>query len=76
LPKAPVLPDRPGWRDYFQLVTTALMVLLGCYILWQTLLVKWAVPPLIFGVVILLFGFYRIKMIRAYFRERRRKDGI
>jgi len=52
------------------------MVLLGCYILWQTFFVRWAVPPLIFGVVILLFGCYRTKMIRAYFRERRRKDGI
>ena len=70
--KAPELPERPGWRDYFQMITTILMVGLGSYILWQTIFVRWAIPSLIFGVAILLYGLFRIRMIWAYFQQRGR----
>ena len=70
--KAPELPEQPGWRDYFQVITTIFMVGLGAYILWQTIFVKWAIPSLIFGVAILLFGLFRIRMIWAYFQQRGR----
>ncbi len=48
------------------------MVGLGIYILWQTILVRWAIPSLIFGIAILLFGLFRIRMIWAYFQQRGR----
>jgi NhaP-type Na+/H+ or K+/H+ antiporter len=72
LKKAPELPERPGWRDYFQVITTFLMVGLGVYILWQTIFIRWAIPSLIFGVAILLYGLFRIRMIWAYFQQRGR----
>ena len=70
--KTPKFPERPGWRDYFQMITTFLMVGLGAYILWQTIFVRWAVPSLIFSVAILLYGLFRIRMIWTYFQERGR----
>ena len=57
------------------MTTTAVMVILSLYILWQTLFVRWAVPSLIFGVVLLLFGLFRIRMIRAYFQQRDKRHG-
>ena len=74
--KVPEVPDRPGWRDYFQMVTTALMVVLGAYILWQTISVRWALPSMIFGTAILLYGLYRTRMIWNYFHQRGKKHGI
>jgi hypothetical protein len=70
LKKAPELPERPGWRDTFQIITTILMVGLGSYILWQAIFVRWAVPSLIFGVAILLYGLFRIRMVWTYFQQR------
>jgi hypothetical protein len=72
LKKAPELPERPGWRDYFQMITTGFMVVLGFYILWQTIFMKWAIASLIFGVAILFYGLFRIRMIWAYFQQRGR----
>ncbi len=69
------VPDQPGWRDYFQMVTTALMVILGSYILLQTLFARWTFPSLIFSVALLLFGLFRIRMIWNYFRGRRKRYG-
>ncbi len=74
--KMPELPDRLGWRDYFQIVTTALMVVLGICVLWQTVFKRWALPPLIFGIASLLFGVIRIWMICIYFQRRGKKHGI
>ncbi len=58
------------------MVTTSLMLALGCYILWQTLVVKWAAAPLIFGVLLLLFSLFRIRMIWTYFRQKGRRRGV
>jgi len=74
--KVPELPEQPGWRDYFQIITTSLMAVLGFYILWQTIFVKWAIPSLIFGVVLLLFALFRIRMIWTYFQQRGRGNGV
>ncbi|MGD0918550.1 MAG: hypothetical protein ABSB22_19050 [Thermodesulfobacteriota bacterium] len=73
--KVPELPDRPEWRDYFQVVTTGLMVVLGLYVLWQTIFVRWAFPSLIFGGALLLFGLFRIRMILDYFHRKGKTDG-
>jgi multisubunit Na+/H+ antiporter MnhC subunit len=76
LVKVPEVPERPGWRDYFQIVTTGLMVVLGFYILWQTIFVRWAIASLIFGIALLLFSLYRARMIWTYFQQRGRRNGI
>ncbi|MGA2317070.1 MAG: hypothetical protein ABSG71_11925 [Thermodesulfobacteriota bacterium] len=74
--KVPEVPERPGWRDYFQIVTTGLMVVLGFYILWQTIFVRWAIPSLIFGIALLLYSLFRVRMIWTYFQQRGRRSGI
>ena len=70
--KVPEVPERPGWRDYFQIVTTSLMVVLGFYILWQTIFVRWAILSLIFSIALLLYSLFRIRMIWTYFQQRGR----
>jgi hypothetical protein len=72
LVKVPEVPERPGWRDYFQIVTTSLMVVLGFYILWQTIFVRWAILSLIFSIALLLYSLFRIRMIWTYFQQRGR----
>jgi len=76
LKKIPELPEQTGWRDYFQIVTTILMVGLGAYILWNTIFVRWAFPSLIFSIALLLFSLYRGRMIWTYFQQRGRRNGI
>jgi len=76
LRKTPELPERAGWRDYFEIVTTGLMVVLGSYILWQTIFVRWAIPSLIFGIALLLYSLFRVRMIWTYFQQRGRGDGV
>jgi len=51
------------------------MIVLGFYILWQTIFLRWAVPSLIFGGALLLFGLFRIRMIQGYFHQKGKKDG-
>ena len=68
--KVPEIPERLGWRDYFQILTTGFMVVLGFYILWQTIFVRWAIPNLIFSLALLFFGIFRIRMIWVYFRQK------
>ena len=70
------IPDRPGWRDYFQMATTLLMWVLGAFVLWQTLFVRWAVPSLIFSISLLLFALYRTKMVLLYFRQKGKRDDV
>ncbi len=57
------------------MATTVIMVVLSLYILWQTAFVRWAIPSLIFGVVLFLFGLFRIRMIWAYFQQRGKRHG-
>jgi hypothetical protein len=58
------------------MITTGLMVVLGFYILWQTLYVRWAIPSLIFSIALVLFGIFRIRMIWTYFQQKGRRNGI
>jgi hypothetical protein len=57
------------------MVTTGIMAVLSLYILWQTLFVRWAIPSLIFGVVLLLFSLFRINMIWSYFQQKGKRNG-
>ena len=72
----PKLPERPGWRDYYQVVTTFLMLGLGTYIFWQTIFIRWALPSLILAVAFLLYGSLRVRMIWIYFREKGGRHGF
>ena len=74
--KATELPERPGWRDYFQIVTTILMAGLGVYILWETVFVRWVFPSLIFGIALSLYSLYRARAIWTYFQQKGRRDGV
>ena len=53
-----------------------MMAILSIYILWQTLYVRWAIPSLIFGVVLLLYSLFRIRMIWTYFQQRGKRHVI
>jgi hypothetical protein len=57
------------------MTTTLLMVILGGYILWQTIFVRWAVPSLIFSVALLLFALLRIRMVWTYFQQKGKRRG-
>ncbi len=72
----PEIPSQPGWRDYFQIVTTILMGILGFYILWQALFVRWALPSLIFSVSLLLFVVYRVRMYVLYFQQKGKRHDV
>jgi hypothetical protein len=52
------------------------MVVLGAYILWQTIFIRWAFPSLILGIALLLYSLYRVRMIWTYFQRRGRRNGI
>ena len=69
-------PERLGWRDYYQIVTTVLMAGLGIYILWETVFVRWAFPSLILAMALLLYSVYRVRMIWSYFQQRGRGNGF
>ncbi len=63
-------PARLGWRDYYQIVTSILMPILGVMILARS---KFAVPylmPVLVGVAMTAFGLYRIFFIIKYFRAK------
>jgi len=57
------------------MVTTGLMAILSLYILWQTFFVRWAIPSLIFGFVLLLFSLFRMNMIWSYFQQKEKRNG-
>ncbi len=57
------------------MTTTLLMVILGGYILWQTIFVRWAFPSLIFSMALLLFGLFRIRMVWSYFQRKGKRHG-
>ncbi len=69
-------PEHLGWRDYFQIITTCMMLALSGVILWQTFFLRWAIPSVIFGLALLLYSLFRVRMIRDYFRKRGGKHGI
>jgi hypothetical protein len=76
LSKAPELPERLGWRDYFQIAATAVMLPLGAFILCNAVFVRWTIPSFIFGVAFLLYSLFRVRMIWNYFQQRAKRHGI
>jgi hypothetical protein len=58
--------------DYYQILTSALMVILGAVILFRSFTVNMTIMPLLVGGGFLALGFYRLKFVIGYFREKRK----
>lgn len=63
-------PTRLGWRDYYQIVTSFLMPVLGVMILARSKFAVSYLMPVLVGVAMTAFGLYRISFIIKYFRAK------
>ncbi|MGE5577716.1 MAG: hypothetical protein ACM3TT_11055 [Syntrophothermus sp.] len=70
-------PPRPGWRDYYQMVTSFLMVILGLGIVVRSKPAGVYLMPVLVGLAFVAFGFYRISFFVKYFKylKYRREKG-
>jgi uncharacterized membrane protein HdeD (DUF308 family) len=59
-------------RDYYQIFTSALMVILGVVILFRSFADSIAIMPLLVGGGFLALGCYRLNFVVKYFKERRK----
>jgi hypothetical protein len=59
-------------KDYYQIFTSALMVILGAVILFRSWTGSIVIMPLLVGGGLLALGGYRLKFVVKYFRERQR----
>jgi uncharacterized membrane protein HdeD (DUF308 family) len=59
-------------RDYYQIFTSALMVILGTIILFRSFAGYITIMPLLVGGGFLALGCYRLNFIVKYFREKRK----
>ena len=57
-------------RDYYQIFTSILMVILGAMILLRSFTVHIAMMPLLVGGGFLALGSYRLNFVVKYLRER------
>jgi uncharacterized membrane protein HdeD (DUF308 family) len=69
---ASLMPDRLSKTDYYQIVTSVLMVVLGAIILFRSLTDSITVMPLLVGGGFLALGCYRLNFVIKYFREKRK----
>jgi len=68
-------PDhRISTRDYYQIFTSVLMVILGAIILVRSLGDASTIMPLLIGGGLLALGGYRLNSVIKYFKERRKWD--
>jgi len=67
-----VTPDHKiSGRDYYQVITSALMVILGAIILLRSLSHSAVIMPLLVGGGLLVLGVYRLNFVVNYFKERK-----
>jgi uncharacterized membrane protein HdeD (DUF308 family) len=66
------MPDKLSKTDYYQIVTSVFMVILGAIILFRSLSEKIAFMPLLVGVGFLALGVYRLNFVVKYFKEKRK----
>jgi uncharacterized membrane protein HdeD (DUF308 family) len=66
------VPDKLSKMDYYQIITSALMVILGAIILFRSLSQQIMLMPLLVGGGLLALGIYRLNFVVKYFRERRK----
>ena len=66
------MPDRLNKTDYYQIVTSALMVVLGAVILIRSLAGPITLMTLLVGGGFLALGIYRLNFVVKYIREKRK----
>ncbi len=75
LPLQKAGPDHKISRmDYYQILTSTLMVILGFIILFRTVMSNVTLMPLLVGGGFLVIGGYRLKFVVEFFKERRKWD--
>ncbi len=65
------MPDKLCRTDYYQIVTSVLMVILGAIILIRSVSGSIAIMTLLVGGGFLALGLYRLNFVVKYFRIRR-----
>ena len=65
-------PDKLSRMDYYQIITSALMVILGAIILFRSLSQSFMLMPLLVGGGLLALGIYRLNFVVKYFRKRKK----
>jgi uncharacterized membrane protein HdeD (DUF308 family) len=58
--------------DYYQIFTSALMVILGAIILFRSLTHSTVIMPLLVGLGFLALGSYRLRFVVKYFGKRKK----
>lgn len=66
------MPDKLSKTDYYQIVTSMFMVILGAIILFRSLSENVAFMPLLVGVGFVALGVYRLNFVVKYFKEKRK----
>ncbi|KPL03505.1 MAG: hypothetical protein AMJ73_06770 [candidate division Zixibacteria bacterium SM1_73] len=70
------MPDKLSKMDYYQIITSTLMVILGAIILFRSLSQNIMIMPLLVGGGLLALGLYRLNFVVKYLRIRRdRRKG-
>jgi hypothetical protein len=70
------VPDRLSKMDYYQIITSTLMVILGGIILFRSLSQGFMLMPVLVGGGFLALGLYRLSFVVKYLRTRRdRRKG-
>ena len=65
------VPDRLSKMDYYQIITSTLMVILGGIILFRSLSQGFMLMPVLVGGGLLALGLYRLNFVVKYLRTRR-----
>jgi len=66
------MPDKLSKMDYYQIITSTLMVILGAIILFRSLMQSFMIMPLLVGGGLLALGVYRLNFVVKYFRKRKK----
>ncbi len=65
------VPDRLSKMDYYQIITSTLMVILGGIILFRSLSQGFMLMPVLVGGGLLALGLYRLNFVVRYLRTRK-----
>ena len=66
------VPDKLSRMDYYQIITSTLMVILGAIILFRSVSQGIMLMPLLVGGGLLALGVYRLNFVVKYFRKRKK----
>jgi uncharacterized membrane protein HdeD (DUF308 family) len=66
------VPDKLSKMDYYQIITSALMVILGAIILFRSLSQGIMLMPVLVGGGFLALGVYRLNFVVRHFWERKK----